>query len=118
MDSARSKPKRAHHPGVRSDELAKRTRRWLIIAAIGLILLLFLFGGDGLWSSLILSGRVTQLEARIDSLESINRQMQRRIEGLKARDPEILEEEARSHGMIKPGEKVYIMHPESDRKDK
>jgi len=118
MDSARSKPKRTHRPGVRSGELAARTRRWLIIAAIGLILLLFLFGGDGIWSSLFLNRRVAQLETRIDSLESINRQMQRLIEGLKARDPAILEEEARSHGMIKPGEKVYIMQSESDRNNK
>ncbi len=118
MVSARSKADRSRRTRVRLEALSPRSRRWLIIAVIVLILLLFLFGGDGLWSSLVMSRRVAELEARIDSLENINLRMRERVEGLMKRDPAILEEEARSHGMIKPGEKVYVMHPEKDKKNR
>ena len=96
----------------------RRFNRWLLIIIILLIFCLFLFGGDGIWSSLLMSRRVTRLEARIDSLENLNRRMSERIEGLKKLDPQVLEEEARSHGLIKPGEKVYVMQPEEKRKKK
>jgi len=73
------------------------------------IAVLFLFSGNGLYHSARLSRMVAALEDRIDSLESVNAQMAERIDGLQKGDLKVIEEEARSHGMIKQGEKVYML---------
>ena len=92
-----------------------RWRLWLIFALILGAILIFMFGGDGLWHSLFLRQRVSGMEARIDSLSRTGELMQKRIQGLEKSDEQTLEEEARSHGMIKPGEKVYILKPKSEK---
>jgi len=70
-----------------------------------------MFGGDGLWHSLVLRRRVAELETSVDSLSRTDELMKQQIDGLKHGDPQVLEEEARSHGMIKSGEKVYVVRP-------
>ena len=87
----------------------KRKTFWLVTAIILLIVLVFMFGENGLWNTLMLKNRVAKLEAKVDSLEDVNQRMGKHIEALSKEDLRVIEEEARSHGMIKPGEKVYLL---------
>ncbi len=95
--------------------ISTRVRFWILLGIIVVILLMFLFGGDGLWHSFVLKRQIDVMETKIDSLETVNAQMKQRIEGLRSRDPDVIEEEARSQGMIKPGEKVYLMRHKSEK---
>ncbi len=94
--------------------LSGRTLLWVLIAMFIIVMLMFLFGGDGLWNTIALSRRVAKLEVKVDSLVSINEKMAERIEGLTKDDLRVIEEEAREHGLIKPGEKVYLMRSKKD----
>lgn len=102
----------------RKIELSSRLLLWLMLAGIALIILVFLFGGDSLWQTLMIKNRLVTLEAKIDSLETVNAQMEKQIEGLQNGDITTIEEEARSQGFLKPGEKVYLMRPEAEKKTK
>ena len=115
---SRGSNKKTHRGAAnRSRHIPARLRLWILLGIIVVILLIFLFGGDGLWHSFFLKRQIDALEVKIDSLETVNAQMKQRIEGLRNRDPDIIEEEARSQGMIKPGEKVYLMrHKSKDKK--
>lgn len=93
-----------------------RKRTWLVAVVIIAVIAAFMFGGDGLLTSITLGRRVAQLEARVDSLAKRNELLNEKLIGLKSGDLNTLEEEARSHGMIKPGEKVYLLQPNSERK--
>jgi len=93
------------------DSSVKRKIFWLVTAIILLIVLVFMFGANGLWNTLMLKSHVAKLEAKVDSLEDVNRRMDKHIEALSSEDLRVIEEEARSHGMIKPGEKVYLLRP-------
>lgn len=86
-----------------------RQRFWITVIVVLILLVAFLFGGDGIWGTFVLKSKVSQLQTQVDSLKAVNEQMKRKLEGLKKNDPEILEEEARSHGMVKPGEKIYLL---------
>ena len=77
-----------------------------------IVVIVFLFGGNGLWNTFTLDKRVASLEAKVDSLENMNQKMAVRIEGLTKENLNVIEEEARDHGLIKPGEKVYLMRSE------
>ena len=77
-----------------------------------------MFGDNGLWNTLMLKSRVAKLEAKVDSLEDVNRRMDEHIKALSSEDLRIIEEEARSHGMIKPGEKVYLLRSKTEESDK
>jgi len=98
--------------------MPRQTRFWVTLGIIALILLVFLFGGKGLWETGVLRHRVSDLEAGIDSLQRVNELMRKKLEALKSLSPQAIEEEARGLGMVKPGEKVYLLKPESQRKDK
>jgi len=99
----------------RSGLISARVRLWILLGIVAVILLMLLFSGDGLWHSFVLKRQIIVMEAKIDSLETVNAQMKQRIKGLRSRDPDIIEEEARSQGMIKPGEKVYLMRHKSEK---
>ena len=88
---------------------------WVIAALLAIAAAAFLFSGNGMWRSMRLRSRVTELEARVDSLSRVNNLMREKLKGLQAGDAAAIEEEARSHGMVKPGEKVYLMRPEGER---
>jgi len=66
----------------------------------------------------MLKSRVAKLEAKVDSLEDVNLRMGKHIEALSSEDLRVIEEEARSHGMIKPGEKVYLLRSKTEDSDK
>ena len=100
------------------DKLVKRKIFWLVTAIILLIVLSFMFGNNGLWNTLMLKSVVAKLEAKVDSLEDVNRRMGEHIEALSREDLRVIEEEARSHGMIKPGEKVYLLRSKPEDSDK
>jgi len=95
-----------------------RRHFWLVAALVTAIVLIFLFAGNGIYGTLALKRRLMQIETRIDSLQQMNNLMKKKLDGFKKGDPLILEEEARSHGLVKPGEKVYLLKPESERKGK
>lgn len=106
-------------PSPGGDSAAGRERRrrfgvMVILAALAAGV--FLFGGNGLWRSLTLARRIRDLEARVDSLARVNEQMKQRLQKLTEGDLRTLEEEARSHGLVKPGERVYLLRSESDKK--
>jgi cell division protein FtsB len=44
--------------------------------------------------------------------------MRKHIEALSNEDLRVIEEEARSHGMVKPGEKVYLLRSKTEDSDK
>lgn len=83
-----------------------------------MMILFFFFGGNSLWNTLVLQNRVTKLETKVDSLEEVNRKMREHIKALSSEDLRVIEEEARSHGMIKPGEKVYLLRSKNEGSDK
>lgn len=74
---------------------------------------MFFFDSGGVWRTLVKKKQVEREAVFVDSLANVNRQMRARIEALKANDPKAIEEEARSHGMVKEGEKVYIFKEKS-----
>ena len=94
-----------------------RWRNPFLYIKVGLVLfavLYTIFGDDGIYQSSALEGDVIVMEARIDSLTQYITLVRQRIDALQRGDLQILEEEARNLGMIKPGEKVYIIFPEDE----
>ncbi len=87
----------------------RKIKGWLAVAGILTLVGLFLFGGDGYWRTMMRKRGVERLEARIDTVATLNKQMRARMNALKAGDKAALEEEARARGMIRPGEKVYVL---------
>ena len=97
--------------------MGTRRRRWIIAGAGFIFLVIFLFVGNGYWHTLENKRKVKALELRIEEQRRLNEQMRERIKGLKSGDPMILEQEARDHGFIRKGEKVYIIGPEPEKTD-
>lgn len=93
----------------------RRLKGWLWAGGALIVVGFFLFGKDGYWQTMIRKRDNERLEARIDTLAAVNKQMRARMNALKAGNKDALEEEARARGMIKPGEKVYIL--EEKKKD-
>ena len=87
----------------------KRLKTWGIAAVAIVGLYFFLFSSDGVWRTMVMKRRVAEKTAVVDSLAQMNRLMRGRIAALKAGDPRAVEEEARAHGMVKEGEKVYLL---------
>lgn len=81
----------------------------MIAAGVLTLIGLFLFGEDGYWKTMLRQRDLAKLEARIDTIATVNKQMRARMTALKNGDKIALEEEARAKGMIKKGEKVYIL---------
>ncbi len=107
-ESAKSRQTKSKHP---------RIKFWFVIAILITIALAFLLGGDGMWQSFILNREVNRLQTKVDSLKTLNEQIQKRVDGLNSGDLDILEDEARRYNMIKPGEKIFIMKSEEERKE-
>ncbi len=87
----------------------RRLKVWLAAAVILTLTGFFLFGEDGFWRTMVRKRAALRLEARVDTVATVNKQMRARMMALKAGDKGALEEEARARGMVKPGEKVYIL---------
>jgi len=80
------------------------------LAAAALVgLYLFFFSPAGVWRTMVVKRAVADKAAEVDSLARMNRLMHGRIDALKRGDKRAVEEEARAHGMVKKGERVYLM---------
>lgn len=123
MASSRYKPnRRSARRLIRSSrrKLTSPTRKkptlWIVLALVIVLVLAFLFYGDGLWYTFKFKKQVVEMEVRTDSLKELNTKMRARIEKLKVGDSFAIEEEARSHGMVMKGEKVYVEEKKGKKK--
>lgn len=94
----------------------QKVKRWGIAAIVLLGAYFFLFSSDGVWRTMVMKRRIAEKAAVVDSLAQMNRLMRGRIAALKAGDPRAVEEEARAHGMVKEGEKVYLLKEKPEEK--
>ncbi len=94
-----------------------RYRTILTICLVVLLILAFLYAGNGLVHSLKLKRQISILEAQNDSLRAINEWRRQRLKLLKKDDSRIIEEEARRHNMKYPGEKIFLINPPEDDPD-
>jgi len=94
----------------------RKLKTWGIAALAIVALYFFLFSSDGVWRTMVMKRRVAEKAAVVDSLAQMNRLMRGRIAALKAGDPRAIEEEARAHGMVKQGEKVYLLKEKPEEK--
>lgn len=94
----------------------RRFKPWLILTGILTLVGFFLFGEDGYWRTMMRKRGVERLEAKIDTVATVNKAMRARMNALKAGDKAALEEEARARGMVKRGEKVYVMEEKKSGK--
>ncbi len=87
----------------------KRTRLfWFtfgILAALYLTLTL-IFGESGLLKYIKLKAVQTKLEAELSGIKKQNEETKNQIDELK-KDPNLLEERAREHGLTKQGEMIF-----------
>ncbi len=87
--------------------------RWLWIPLAGLLAALALFDG-GLFEQREYHARLDSLRALEQELEEENAFLREDVSRLRANDPDRLEQEARAQGMIRPGERVYLLATEAD----
>ena len=81
-----------------------RLGRWALIAVLGLVLYLYI-GPAASWISTY--REAARKRAEVAALKAENRRLQERRSVL--RDPSALEREARRLGMVKAGEKEYVV---------
>ena len=97
-------PRRASHArrssGIRWDRLG----RMALLSVLGVILLLYISPAKH-WIEQ--SGTASAQRQELDELKSENAYLERRAKEL--RDPAILEREARRLGMVRQGERAYVI---------
>jgi cell division protein FtsB len=81
-----------------------RLGRWALISVLGFVLYLYI-GPLATWVSTY--KEAGRKRAEVAALKEENRRLQERRAEL--RDPSALEREARRLGMVKPGEKSYVI---------
>ncbi len=96
-------------------------RKWyvrpsfLIKGGIAFLIILYsVFGDDGIVQSLVLRERITKSQAICDSLSLHNKDLQLQITALQNNEESAIEREARKLGMIKNGEKLYLIVAQDD----
>ena len=82
----------------------KHLRRWLAVGAILLVALLY---ARPLRSYLGTKHELAQRAADVRALKTEKRDLQRRL--AQASTPEALQQEARRLGLVRPGERLYIV---------
>ena len=100
----------------------RRTQRlngpvgYLLLVVAGGLMLNLLVGDSGLLAMLAANRQYAELETRIEALRQENEALREEARRLRD-DPTRIEEVARGElGLIRPGEKVFIVRPgESDR---
>ncbi|HIE04912.1 MAG TPA: septum formation initiator family protein [Candidatus Latescibacteria bacterium] len=91
--------------------MARKLRKFLLpfLASIGIYLI---FGEHGLWRMWKLKRKERELRREVAEIEARRRVLEEERKRLKEGDPELIEKLARErYGMVKPGEKVYIILP-------
>jgi len=86
-----------------------------LLVGIAYLLLMF-FGDNGIYHSMALKRQVAAGQAHLDSIQARNDELRERVKRLKENNPVALEEEARLMGMVKQGERVYILQPDTAQK--
>ena len=81
-----------------------RLGRWALIAVLGLVLYLYI-GPAASWISTY--REAARKRAEVAALKAVNKRLRERRRVL--RDPAALEREARRLGMVKAGEKSYVI---------
>jgi cell division protein FtsB len=90
-------------------------RRWLLAA--GALALLFartlscvIYGPDGWADYQKKRAELRQLNVALQQLQQENVELERHVRGLRS-DRQVIEDEARKQGYVRPGERVYIPMP-------
>lgn len=91
--------------------MARKLRRFLLIflASIGIYLT---FGEHGLWRMWRLKRKERELKKEVAEIEARRKVLEEEMKRLREGDPKLIEKLARErYGMVKPGEKIYIILP-------
>lgn len=97
------------------NENRKRTRYLIYTLFLAAVILFYGFGDYGLMRYFQLKNEYTAVQNELAELEAESAQLQHEEELLKNRDPEYLQKVAREKfGLVKPGEKIYKLVPNSD----
>ena len=89
----------------------RRHLNWLLVGALGLLLLQDVFGTHGLIAMRRSQKEAARVQREIDQLNEQNRQMQERVKALKS-DPQAIERIAREEmGLARPGEYIFKIQP-------
>ncbi len=101
---------RNRRPGKRTTP-SLRLLRWVVLAIIVLVFLVFFTGNRSLFKLISLHNQKTRLEQQKVRLEQERKELEEEIEKLK-NDPEYIERIAREkYKMRKKGEEVYEIEP-------
>lgn len=89
----------------------RRKARGLVLLTIGVLLFVYIslslvFGDSGLLRYLELKTTVNSILAENSKIEEQNKEIDSQIESLK-KDPDLIEELAREHGLTREGELIY-----------
>jgi cell division protein FtsB len=93
--------RRAGSGGIRWDRIG----RFVVIGVCLLVVSLYLRPLIAIWSA---RGEAATRHSELTKLQRENVQLSKRVEALK--NPAALEREGRSLGMVKPGEKAYVIN--------
>jgi cell division protein FtsB len=90
---------------------SKKKRMRTIYFTLGVLIIIYftitlIFGENGLLKYLQLKSVKADIDTEISGIKRRNEEMKRQIEAAK-NDPHVIEELARKHGLMKPGEHVY-----------
>ncbi len=118
------KPKSIIHnkPNTISSILLKRkktVKRSVTAAIILFIIYIFGFGNYGIYQYYTLRKVESQLKTELSQLEAEAEELKKNIELLLDRDPDYIQRIAREkYGLVKPGEKIYIITPSSQSRNR
>ncbi|HKF53088.1 MAG TPA: septum formation initiator family protein [Candidatus Acidoferrales bacterium] len=89
--------------------------RYFFALVFCLLLLQDVFGPHGLMAMHRSKAQIEAIQAKIDTLDQENRDLQQRIQNLKT-DPSAVEKIARDRmGLARPGELIFSLPPKSDK---
>lgn len=92
-------------------QFLRRKLNWLLVGALGLLLLQDVFGTHGLIAMRRSQKEAARVQNEINQLNEQNRQMQERVKALKS-DPQAIERIAREEmGLARPGEYIFKIQP-------
>lgn len=85
----------------------KNLSLWISVTIVLIILLVLTFSNQGFYDHYLQKKKLSELEARIDSMKKVNDSLKTEIELLKSNSQKIEKVAREKYGLIKPGEKVY-----------
>lgn len=85
----------------------KNLSLWISVTIVLIILLVLTFSNQGFYDHYLQKKKLSELEARIDSMKKVNDSLKTEIELLKSNSQKIEKVAREKYGLIKPSEKVY-----------